>query len=188
MDVNIAKLFEAIRTGGRRGEVAFSEIYDILYPKLSDSLHFKYNINNEFDKDNIIQETLIAVYTAIKKNKIKHEHIGSLINFSRTTLHYKTLDFIKDQKNQPSLVGDAIDEYVSEISIENTNIDPCYGKALDAFSKNNPKGYEILSSYFESDMSLKELAKIENRKYGAMRQYISAIRKKLKKLIDDYCL
>jgi len=179
-----SRLVAQIGEGGQAAEEAFITL-DTKYRSIMHAILLnKYSIKDPSIREDIIQDTFISIFKNYQNfrgdSSVKTWFFSILKNnaysyFRKETIINKTLKEISNDPMPANNHPPNSDEY------------DCEKRAIDAFRKQNIDHYSQLMQIVWNGLTLKQLADLEKIKYGAARQRISALRKKLKAFIEQLC-
>ena len=180
-DVVVKSLIRAIQLGGKASSDAFSQIDNMFRPLMHTVLMRGFRVYDKSFREDMIQEASIKLFVSLREGKFRGKTEGELRKYLLRILRNHTLNELKGKK--PTIDIDDIELQGSDgISIS----EPCEQKALEEFCKKYPHGYQNLLLVAKG-MKLKDVAAADGRSYGAMREHISDMRKKLKGYFETFC-
>lgn len=181
------KLLTQIGEGGKVAEQAFVTL-DTKYRAMMHSvLRQKYTIYDASIREDIIQDTFVSIF----KKQQSFRQDSSVKTWIFSILKNKAKDYFRKQQTHKKLIQAQVEQSDQAQTDSNNpakqNKYDCENQVIEAFRKQHPEHFSQLMQIVWNGLSLKQLATLENIEYGAARERISNLRKKLRALIELHC-
>lgn len=180
---NDKELTEMIREGDRKANKAFRYIYDKsgITDKITGVL-FKMGAERYIAND-IMQDSLAALYLDIKNNKFREE--SSISSYSVSIAKFKYLNWLRDNKNGNELSNiDNVNEN-DIISMHDGYSKEEEQKIVQKFlNASSEKCRKLLMLYLDG-FNYKEISRLVQKEHQTIKNNISNCYKELRGLIDE---
>lgn len=177
---DVDELLLAIRRGGRERRNAVDQLFRYFAPRLR-SYFLRHGLSEQ-DLDDQLQDSFIAIIRRSERFEASGQGRGWVWAVARSTLadHFKASSRIEDE----SLPDDWL---IADGDFDEARLHACLEGQLEQMKRDDPQAMRALGWALQDGVDMKELAAMIGRSYGATREYMRAVRARLRRQIEP-CL
>lgn len=177
---DVDRLITELQHGGECRKRAVTQLYTAFAVKIIRFLKTRGMSETE------AEDTLHDIFIAFIDRANSFTPIGQGRGWIWTVVRSKLADRYRSaEKTTSSIDGD--DWGFSAENYDEDRLKACIEGQMSVFSRDNPEGAQALSWVMDDELDLRTVAGLLGRSYGATREFMSQIKRKLRVYIDD-CL
>lgn len=184
-DAIVEDLIKAIQQGGKSADDAFIQIDNWFRPLMHSILWRKFSVTDQGQREEYIQEAMLKLFSSLNKGQFIGNTKEELRKYLLAILRNHSISMLK--KIKPENKGRTAEDVEALQGADDVKLPAsCEEEALLAFCEKNKQAGDNLS-FIALGLTLREIAELDGRGYGAMREYIRYTRKKLKQFTKEFC-
>lgn len=177
---DVDRLITELQRGGERRKFAVTQLYTAFAEKIIQFLKLRGIADSE------VEDILHDIFIAFIDRANSFSPIGQGRGWIWTVVRSKLADRYRSTEKAPS-TADGEDWFFDDESYDEDRLKACIEGQMSVFSRENPEGAQALSWVMDDELDLRTVAGLLGRSYGATREFMSQIKRKLWVYIDS-CL